>query len=94
MFQMFIILTSFKHVGTCLKEGAIRHNYCTTFSKQIGTYLLDDVIKPNCCIIGWAGQGWTGRDWAGLAWFELFKKMMQSSKVIASLGLGWPGPTN
>ena len=37
---MLIILTSFKHVGTYLKDGAIRHNYFITFFQKTGSYVL------------------------------------------------------
>jgi hypothetical protein len=43
--------------------------------KHVWTCLLDDAIKPNCCILGWAGLAWAGLGWPGLAW----------------AGLGWPG---
>ena len=41
-FKMLIIFTSFNHVWTFLKDSAIKHNYCITFSKQDWTCLLYD----------------------------------------------------
>ena len=56
MLQMLIIFTSFKHVWTCVKDGAIRHNYCITFCKQVWTCIYY-MMQSNQIRLAWAGLG-------------------------------------
>ena len=69
---MLIILTSFNHVWTCLKDSAIKHNFCNTFSKQDWTCLLYDATYLTKLV------------WPGLNFcIIIFKQLWTCSKDIA-----------